>query len=234
MGWKWFVQSGDRIEGPLTTDEVQTRVHTGQMNPNYMIWGPGAEEWQRISTWSQNIDGMAGTMTMIEPVNDTWHYASGGQSKGPMTRENLISQLRTVGNIGEVMLWTKGMKEWAPLFEFHDMLTELGINKRIFPRAELSGKDVIKTAGQTLIAPLFSISEGGFGVQLDGGLVSGETCEVEIQSPSFREPLHVKADVRYSSGGVIGFKFNQLSVETKGSIIQFIRQTQTRFNIKAA
>ena len=46
--------------------------------------------------------------------------------------------------------------------------------------------------------------------------------------------LHAKADVRYIHEGTAGFKFTHLSVETKGAIIQFIRQNQIRFAIKTA
>jgi hypothetical protein len=233
MAWKWFVQSGEKIEGPFSTEDVQARMGAGHFNKQSLIWGPGVEAWQSMQAWTLNLSGMAPGGVGAEIVSEAWHYAHGGQSRGPMTREELIGQLKDISN-GEIMLWTKGMKEWAPLYEFHDLLTEVGINKRQYPRADLTGKAVIKSSGNIMIAPLLSISEGGFGVGLDAGFVSGESVTVELQSSSFRDPLQAKAEVRYVGQGVIGFKFSQINVETRGLIIQFIKQNQVRFTIKAA
>jgi hypothetical protein len=132
------------------------------------------------------------------------------------------------------MLWTKGMKEWAPLFEFHDILSDIGVNKRQFPRADLTGKAILKGDGVTMVAPLVSISEGGFGVQVDNPALHGQILTAELHSPVFREVLHVKAEMRYASHGVLGMKFTHISPETKGTIIQFVRQNQIRFALKSA
>ncbi len=126
------------------------------------------------------------------------------------------------------------MKEWAPIYEFHDLLSELGVNKREFPRADLHGRAVIKTGSSTLVAPLLTISEGGLGVQLDSGLVPGLMVEVEIHSPAFRDPLSARAETRYISMGVVGLRFRNLNAETKGTILAFVRQSQTKFVLKAA
>jgi hypothetical protein len=233
MAFKWFIQSGESIEGPLTTDDIQVRIHANSLPRNALIWGPGSEAWQTPPAWLESLTGMRSTSRDPEPAVEAWHYAVGGQSYGPMSRENLVEQLKNFPG-GEIMLWSKGMKEWAPLYEFHDLLNEVGINKRQYPRADLTGKVVIKVNGNSIIAPLLSISEGGFGAALESGLVAGENLTAELQSAAFREMFHVKAEVRYVGQGVIGFKFTQVSVEARGAIIQFIKQNQIQFRIKAA
>ncbi len=233
MTGKWFLQKDEKVEGPLSSDDVQARMQSGTLSSSHMIWGRGIEYWRPLSTWSADVTELT-SVTQIISAPESWHYAIGGQSNGPMPRARLIEELKRVDNLGPVMLWTKGMKEWTPLFEFHDVLTEIGVNKRIFPRADLDGKAVFKGTGATLVAPLLSISEGGFGVQLESGIVSGQNFTVEIHSPAFREVLHAKAEVRYVGNGVIGMKFTNINVETKGLIIQFVRQSQVRFTLKAA
>jgi hypothetical protein len=233
MEWKWFVQLGDLIDGPLNTDEVQSRLQNGLLNAQNLIWGPRLDSWHNLQSWSALLPSLS-QLAPLETQNESWHYAVNGKSHGPLTRGLLVSQLKALESLPEVMVWTKGMQEWAPLFEFHELLAEVGVNQRQFPRAAVSGKCVIKVDGQTLIAPLFSISEGGFGAKLAGGVVPGQVIGVELQCPAFREALHVRAEVRYLSGGVAGLKFTQISVETRGAIIQFIKQNQVRFNIKAA
>lgn len=233
MAWKWFVQKDDLIDGPLSTEDVQSRLQGGHFRAHHLIWSPGQDQWQNIQAWTQALSGL-GTTNLAEPERETWHYALNGQSRGPMERATLVAELKALESLAEVMVWTKGMKEWAALFEFHDLLNAIGVNKRQFPRADLAGKAVLKAEGATFIAPLLTVSEGGFGISLDSGLVAGQVVTVELQSPSFREPLHAKAEVRYISDGVVGMKFTQINVESRGSIIQFIKQNQMRFNIKAA
>jgi hypothetical protein len=232
MAWKWFVQLNDAVDGPLSTDEVTSRLVDGHLTKAQLIWGPTMDAWMNLQQWQQNISGF-GEGTAPEPTTEAWHYAVGGQSHGPMSRPQLVDELKSLQG-GDVMVWTKGMKEWAPLYEFHDLLNEIGINKRQFPRAELTGKAVLRTEGNVTIAPLLSISEGGFGVALEEGLTSGQAVTVELQSAVFLGSLHIKAEVRYVGEGVIGFKFTQISQEAKGTIIQFIKQNQIRFPIKAA
>lgn len=235
MGLKWFVQKDEVVEGPVTTEDVQTRLQTGQLSSQNLIWGKGLESWRRLEWWMQELPRLA-TASHIELAPEMWHYALSGKSFGPFVKDALIQELKTCDALGEVMVWTKGMKEWAPLFEFHELLTAIGVNKRQFPRAELSGKCIIKTVESTLVGQLVSISEGGCGVQIDGGLVAGQAVTLELQSSAFRAHVHAKAEVRYVSGGIVGLRFTNVSMETKGAIVQYVRlsQTQTRFVLKSA
>jgi hypothetical protein len=233
----WFVLKDELMEGPLATEEVQNRLKSGQISSNGLIWGNGMPEWRRLSWWTQELPAFKvknigdETVTMAE----AWHYALNGKSHGPLKRAELLIQLRRAQPLGDVLLWTKGMKEWAPIFEFHELLSELGVNKREFPRADIDGRAVIKTGGSTLIAPLLSISEGGLGAQLNSGLVPGMMVDLEIQSPVFRQILTARAETRYISMGVVGLRFKNLNAETKGAILAFVRQqNQTRFVLKAA
>jgi hypothetical protein len=233
MAPKWFVQKDDFIDGPLSTEEVQARLDAGKLTHQHMVWGKGLPAWQRLQWWQKELTHFNEAATVVI-VQETWHFALNGKSFGPFSRDVLIQQLKIQSNLAEVMVWTKGMKEWAPLFEFHDLLSEVGVNKRQFPRADLHGKAVIKTTESTLSAGVLSISEGGCGVQLDSGLVSGQAVSIEIESPDFREILHAKGECRYMAHGVCGIKFTSMNVETRGLIIQFVRQNQTRFVLRAA
>jgi len=233
MGLSWFVQKEDLVDGPLSTEDVQTRLQGGHLSINHMIWGRGLEAWISLGSWQQELPRLA-TATHAEVIQEMWHYAHGGKSHGPYTKPQLIDELKNIDNLGDAMIWTKGMKEWAPLFEFHDLLSAIGVNKRQFPRSELTGRAVVKTAENTLIGQLVTISEGGCGIVIDQGLVPGQAFTLEIQSPVFRDTLHAKAECRYISEGLAGVKFTHVSMETKGAIIQFVKQSQTRFVLKAA
>jgi hypothetical protein len=237
MAQKWFVQVEERIEGPMTKQEVESRLQAGQFTNHNLVWGAGMEHWRNLQWWSQESQTMTQfELTTTEAAREVWHYAVSGESHGPFQRDSLIESLKNLTSLGEVLLWTKGMKEWAPLFEFHEILTAIGVNKRQFPRADISGQATIKTnTGQTLVAPLLTVSEGGLGLQLEAeGLTAGMQVAVEISSPSFRSTLHARADVRYVAAGVTGLKFSNMSQEMRSAVVSYVRQSQTRFVLKAS
>lgn len=227
------MQKDDHVSGPMNSDEVRLQLQNKTLQPHHMIWGPGVDGWQNLQSWLRDLPNMGS-----DPSNsitfEAWHYAFGGQSHGPLSRDGLLNELKNLPSVGDVMLWTQGMKEWAPLFEFHDVLNSLGVNRRQFPRADLTGQAVIKLSGDTMIAPLLSISEGGCGVTLETGLVAGQSVTLELKTAVFREVIYAKADVRYAYNGTVGFKFTHMSMESKGAIIQFIKQNQITFALKAA
>ncbi len=235
MAVKWFIQVQDRVEGPLTQTDIQSRIQTGSINGSDLVWGSGMDQWRSISWWNQESSNVELTQTAIQqPLPETWHFALNGSSHGPYKRTELLDELKKVNTLGDVLLWTKGMKEWAPLFEFHEILSAIGVNKRQFPRADLNGQVTLKTGERTLVAQALTISEGGMGVALEEGIVSGQQVSVEIQSPAFRGAVHAKAEVRYVANGVTGLRFTNVSQENKAAIISFVRQSQTRFVLKAA
>jgi hypothetical protein len=232
MIWKWFVQKDDAIHGPFTTDDVQNRLEAGQLAGTNLIWGPGLDQWQSLQTWARELPNLSAVVAPLpEITTESWHYAVSGQSYGPMSRSRLLDSLKRLPSVGDVMVWKKGMKEWVPLYEFHDLLTDVGVNKRQFPRADLDGKVVLKGNGATLVARLLSVSEGGVGVELsESGLVPGEALTMELHSPSFREVINAKVEVRYVGEGYVGLKFTQITFEAKGAVIQFIKQMRIALN----
>ena len=235
MAQKWFVQIDDQVDGPFSASEIQTRLQTGQLAAHHLVWAAGMEQWRNLTWWTRESQFVAPPASTVETVREVWHFAVNGESKGPFQRGILLEELKKLASLGDVLLWTKGMKEWAPLFEFHDILTQIGVNKRQFPRADINGQVTIKTnAGTTLVAPLLTVSEGGMGVQLEEGVTSGMEVNLEITSTAFRAPLRAKADVRYVANGITGFRFSFISPEDKGALVSFVRQSQTRFVLKAS
>ncbi len=225
----------DQVNGPLSADEMEGLLSQGTLQSTDLVWGMGMPNWISAEAWRQQLPRLKQAPQQDhQDSTDTWHYAVDGKSFGPFTRNTLLAELKVLENVSNVSLWTKGMKEWAGIFEFHDILSDLGVNKRQIPRAEITGKAILKTNGVTLVAQLFSVSEGGFGIRLDAGLVAGQTVQAELQSSVLREPVQARAEVRYTAHGFIGLKFSQLSAEHLALLAQHVRQSQTRFVLKAA
>ena len=157
--------------------------------------------------------------------SEAWHYALAGQTYGPYNHAELIHELETADPLHEVALWTRGMREWAPIYEFHGILSDLNANKRSFPRAELDGDVVLTADGLTYHAQILTISEGGLGVRLESPPPPGQMCVCEVQSPHLGKAFTCKVDVRFSVGGVTGLRFTEVTEEAKNKIGEFVRQS---------
>ena len=224
----WFICHNETVRGPFTTDDIKTQLSSGILDLDATIWSRGQTEWSKVSTWSKQAHN--------EPENSgaergkqeqLWHYAMQGQSKGPMPRAQLINEIRSIQQKDEILVWTKGMKSWADLFEFHDLLDEIGLNKREHPRATISGQAVLTTEdGTSIIAQLKTVSPGGAGVdQIFTSLSIGQTVTLEIKSPTLgEEAITSKATVQYvTDASFVGLKFVSLSMENKARILQYVR-----------
>jgi len=222
----------DRVSGPYSQDQVEAQYSGGQIDADCLIWGRSLTQWQSLTSWRNEsarllkTDKKKDSSKKEEAPHQMWHYAVDGQSKGPITRVELINELKSLQLKGEILVWTKGMKAWVDIYQFHDLLDEAGLNRREHPRASLSGSVIVHREGQPdLIGILKTISTGGFGAtQLDKNLAIGQIVSVEIKSESLSSYVMAKAVVQYvSESGFFGFQFQGLHQEAKSSILEYIR-----------
>ena len=116
------------------------------------------------------------------------------------------------------------MKTWTPIYEFYDIIDEIGVNRRQFPRASIKGSVVVRVADQTYLGQLATISEGGVGATQLPQLVSGHHAHIEIKSPHFANSINVKAIIQYvTNRGFVGFRFENIHMEAKSSIIEYVK-----------
>lgn len=235
---KWFIQINDQVEGPFTTAAVESRLASGLVAQTDLIWGSVQEDWKPLSWWSQSVTQLEEQERQsLSP--EVWYYALKGRSFGPLTIVDLTNNLKAMGGssleqIKEVLVWTQGMKSWTPLFEFHELLDDLGLNKREFARSSLTGRAVVKILGDTYISSLLSISEGGCGLETIPGLIPGQEVTLELQANEINEAIHAKGEVRYVTDKILGLKFSHLNVESRGAIVQYCKKNGQQFFIKAA
>lgn len=219
---------------------VKNRLTSGTFDSTDKIWGRVLEEWRPLSWW---ITALPELLQQSEKISnpEIWHYAYNGSSYGPLPWADLIHNLKSIrgtslDHLTQIMIWTKGMKEWVSVLEFHEIMDALEVNKRESPRAPILGKVVIKQQGNSIVAPLKNISEGGFGCEPTPGLIAGEEVVVELQSESLGGSVHAKAEVRYNAESLTGFKFTMINVENKSIVVQYVRKAAgaQRFFLKSA
>jgi PilZ domain/GYF domain 2 len=234
---RWFICQNEKVTGPYTSDEVRAQVTGAQIPAGCLIWGRPMNQWQTIEWWtkespqlnSATVSNTASVSTEDLPPNQQqWHFAVDGASKGPLSRIELINELKTVQNKTEILVWTKGMKAWSDLYDFHDLIDEMGLNRREHPRAPIHGSLIIKTENNTYIGQMKAISQGGFGaVQMDKSLSIGQVFNIEIKSDQLGDSINAKAIVQYvTDQGYFGCKFQSISMEAKARITEYILRTK--------
>lgn len=220
---KWFIQTEELVKGPFTAEDVQERLAKGEFRSSDLIWGPAQEEWRQVQWWTSNYANILAGVGQISPLQE-WHYSINGQTHGPLGRAELMQALKPLKSLGDVLLWTSGMVAWAPVFEFQELLSEMGVSRRQFPRADIIGRAHLKTPNGEIQAELISVGEGGFGVALTSGVLPGQIFPAELHSVALREVVHAKVECRFINNGMTGFRFKEINAEHKNTIIHYVKQ----------
>lgn len=222
---KWFICKDEDVSGPFTTESLRESFANGEL-AQALVWGRLASEWMSAADWHNGLDTLLNQQNKQQKRPQLWHYAYLGESYGPMPRADLIAALSEIDTKKEVLIWTKGMKSWAELFHFQDIIEDLGINRRQYPRARISGSVVLRSGEKVAIGQLATIGVGGFGAtQLDDTIVPGSTISAEIKSAEFSDTINVRAIVQYiSEDGFVGFKFDRIHKEAEHLITGFVNK----------
>lgn len=222
---QWFLLQDDNVRGPLTTEQVKSEIREGKTQSSTLIWSRLQDHWRTLSWWQAELPNLL-QRDGEKRDNRLWHYAADGASFGPFTRSQLTKELGNVRDKNEVLLWTKGMPNWGHIYEFPDVMDEIGVSRRQHPRAKITGSVVVKTQTQTYVGQMSMISAGGCGITGVTQVLPGERVNLDIKCSSFPEPVRTKAEVRYvTENGFVGLKFEQISTEAQARIIEYVRNT---------
>ncbi|MCB0413739.1 MAG: DUF4339 domain-containing protein [Bdellovibrionales bacterium] len=239
---KWFIMSEDETTGPLSTEQVKSLHKNDLIKESSLIWSRHLNEWKLLSEWISNVDDDLSINEIKNAKN--WYFALNQKKFGPYTREALIEHLvEHKEQLKNILLWTKGMKNWNSLFDFLDIIDELGINARQIPRASIEGQLLIKSNNDKIPFPTSTISENGLGILNAFGLQVGEEVQGEFISPHFSNRIYLNAEVRYiDEHGFAGLMYTQINMEAKQAIVNYIKgklsgvssDTNSHSNKKAA
>jgi hypothetical protein len=222
---KWFTLVDEKIEGPYPTDVLLRKIETQSLAPETLIWGPLQVGWKPLEWWQQALPHLKAVNTEIESF-EQWYYVRQGQRIGPLSREELITQLKALKEsepVAKLLIWTKGYKQWTPVIEDHELMNTLGLDQRKHPRVRAQGRLLIQCHGQTHIAPLLSLSEGGLGTDVLPMVYPGEEVSLSIESEELGGSIAAKAEIRYIRDNHTGLQFTALNSEAKASIVTFVK-----------
>ncbi|MDX9732379.1 MAG: GYF domain-containing protein [Bdellovibrionales bacterium] len=225
----WFVHREGTVLGPYTTAEVESRISSGSLGEDSMIWARGTNEWSPVAKWKALSSSLEESSKKNN--NRIWYCDSGlGHPAGPLNQTELIEHLKGINRWDTVTLWGTGLSKWLPLFEVPEVMDLVGISRRAHPRAPLLGQAALTPVGSTIPAqllPTLTVSIGGFGVKNAGFLHRGDLVQISIRSREIPSAVHATGEVLYvSRNGEAGIKFRDLSTEAQSVLFDHIR----RFN----
>lgn len=222
---KWFVTQNESVQGPWSTEQVTNWLNTQLDRQNLFIFRRGLTEWMTPKAF------LNGEFDQHEEKNQSyeedvqWHYAHEGTSHGPMPRHELVQQLARLKNNSSAVLWTRGMKAWIPVYEFSDIMDDVGINRRQFPRIPITGTVKIQFEQKTFEGSANTLSENGFGAVMGMALEAGTLITFDINSPNLNAPLRGRAEVRYVAENLLtGFKFHLLDSTSRSTLVEILKQ----------
>lgn len=230
----WFLLQNEVVTGPFGAEDIRSQIISAKLPADVLVWGRPMTSWKPLAAWEKELPQLTATLENAV-TQQLWHYAIEGDSKGPMTRAELINDLKNNRSRGEVLVWTKGMKAWSDLYEFHDLLDEIGINRRDHPRAAIEGTITLKFDDTVITGALKSISPGGFSATIDNGKLSiGQLVQSELKSNSLSIGVTAKSTVQYiSDTGLYGFKFQAVNMEVKAHILEYIKNVKSSSDFAA-
>ncbi len=229
MGRIWFLYSSQdkKVSGPFVSDEVHQKIRSGEITPECNIWWKGQREWLSVSVWISSGEKILQNQNE-KSKSAVWYLDLGGEPVGPLTQREMIDHLRGNKNLSRIKLWTVGLKNWKSIYEFSDVMDEMGMSRRENARAPLMASAQITRHGEDgapMLLKVATISVAGVGINDALALIKGEEIQVVIKSGEFSTPIRVHASVIYvSPNGNAGLKFHQLQPEIQSIIYDYTKK----------
>jgi hypothetical protein len=227
MAQAWFLYTQDVVSGPFSTEEVQTKLGTGQLTAESFIWWKGQREWISVSTWQDQLPVILES-TMSQAQKAVWYADLGTAPIGPLTQTELLQTLKPVSDLGRIRLWAVGMEKWMSLFELHNVMELLGISRREFDRAPLMGTVAITRGNEDpkgFVVKTGSISVAGMGVSGAHDLRRGDDIALLIKSKDLPSGMHLRGEVVYvTDAGYAGVRFVKIHPETRSIIYDYVKR----------
>ena len=228
MDLKWFVFHKGEVSGPMSTQNIEDGLRSKRWSQDSLVWWRGQKDWVSVAIWKSQLDTIQNKVTP-QYRHRAWYIAVGGEQSGPLSENDLITQLSKNKNLSAVQVWTEGMNGWEFVFNCQEIADKIGLSRRVHTRVSIVGSVWMHDHPEASQDPyeLETISEGGIGIRKGPKAQIGDHYKMTIKSPFLANPIRVEAKVVYSSlHGDLGFSFQMLSMESKSLVMDYIRRTK--------
>ncbi len=228
MKAQYFALVDGIVKGPFQKDEISSLSTSW---PQMQVWGQGLPEWISMDRWNRHLNEEATTGTSSlssRPSDDRkWKLKIDDHETENLTYEQMVDVLKTRDDVEQILVWTEGYTDWRQIFQIHQIADDLGISRRKHPRVPIMGSLHCEGVSGKFDLKALSISEGGLGASEGAQCRIGDRLKVILKSPNLYAPIHASAEVVYvAPNGYVGMKFVGIQVESKSSIIEYVRKFQ--------
>lgn len=224
----WFFYLNENISGPFTPAEIRTKILAAGENAQCLIWTKGQKQWIPAATWESNYDQIVSSLPKPAHEVEDWHFTYNDRTQGPISQTELVKFLRTLQNIewDAVGIKKTGQEKWSKIFQFSDILEEIGGSRRKHARVPLNGIVVVSKEGVEQIGRCLTVSIGGMGITGVKDIYISDVVKLTIKCEEFGYPLYVAATVKYVTPEEIGLQFQNLHMEFQARISDYIKKFQ--------
>lgn len=226
MKLEWFVYQNNSVLGPFGTEEVEAQLATNKIEPFSFIWWKGEKDWIPISEWQKNYDSIVSKLEAHFTV--LWRVKVDGVTTAHMAFDDCLDYVKSKELKADLYLNQKGHEDWESIYTNTVFMNALEMSRRKFKRVP-----IVATAKASKADSKFSymvkvnmIGEGGIGITgLGVNFPVGTRIDLAIESGSLTQLLKVEGFIKYQNKqGITGIEFDTINAETKGVIIEYIKQ----------
>lgn len=224
----WFFYLNENISGPFTPAEINFKIAAAGPETQCLVWTKGQKQWTAAATWQSNFAEIVSQLPKPASEIEDWYVGHNDRTQGPISQTELIKYLRTVESFEweAVRIWKKGQETWSKIFNYPDILEEIGGSRRIYIRVPLNGTVMVSKDSEEQIGRCTSISLGGMGVMGLKNLSNADVIKLTIKCDEFGSPVYCSAVVRYITEEEVGMQFQNLHMEFQSRISDYIKKFQ--------
>lgn len=222
MDKNWFTYKDDFVNGPYNKDSIEKMI---QENQKFEIWGRGIPEWIESTKWN-HLTQLKSSNLHVE--NDRrYKYRHEGRESEFISIPQLTQQIRKIKDLTYLEVQQEGTQDWLDVFKVAPIIEALGITRRAHARVPIMGIADMENAEVKFRSHIISISEGGIGITDGQGLSIGQKFKATLSSSNLHTIINCYCEVVYiGQDGYTGFRFENISAESKGVIVEYVRKFQ--------
>jgi hypothetical protein len=221
----------------MSTEQLIAKMGAEQFPPDTFVWWKGQRDWIPIDFWREHMQDILESVAS-QTQKAMWKIYFGSKEIGPLTRTELIQNLKLLPDLSKVYILSEGMAQKKPVFEMHDVMELMGIDRREFERTPLRGEvrcTRTKRSPRTFNLKAAGLSIGGIGVTGDHDFERGDELTLHVSSPDMGGKIQVQGEVVYvTNTGFAGIRFQKVTAEAGIFIHDYVKQFDIRPKNKAA
>ncbi len=232
----WFFILNENISGPFSTEEIKIKISQAGPEAQCLVWTKGQKQWIPAATWEKDHQQILKLSPKGPKDAAIWYVGYQENTHGPISHHELIKFLEGIDSFewDAVRVWSAGQDTWSKIFQYSEIIEELGGSRRIHVRAPLKGTVTVNKDGVDQIGRAMTLSLGGIGVSGLRELRSGEVIKLTIKSEDLGLPIYCSAQVRYLTPEEVGLQFQNLHMEFQARILDYVKRFQNSGTTKAA